>query len=261
MIRAGRRLSQHLSAALARRRDDVVVLAYHLVGAGTGTAVDLPLDDFQRQLDLLQSQRRVLPLTSVVERLAAGEEVRGPTAVLTFDDAYRNFRTHAWPRLREAGLPATLFVPVGFVDGTSPPPLSGADLAAMSWEELREMATEGLEVGSHSLTHPDLRRLGDARLAEESSLSRQRLEDEVGRPVTCFAYPRALWDRRVEAAAAAVYRSAFAAGGRHLRCRALRRPHRLPRVPVRTDLAVPFQRFLDAPLWIEEWLADRVRRW
>jgi peptidoglycan-N-acetylglucosamine deacetylase len=76
--------------------------------------------------------------------------------------------------------------------------------------QIRELATTpGMEVGSHTLTHPDLRRVSNARLVAEVHGSRDWLEDILGMTVTSFCYPRGLHDRRsVRAVAAAGYRLA-----------------------------------------------------
>ena len=84
------------------------------------------------------------------------------------------------------------------------------DRPRLSEGQIRELATiPGMEVGSHTLTHADLRRVSDRQLAEELHGSRAWLEDVLGTTVTAFAYPRGLHDRRsVRAAEAAGYRLA-----------------------------------------------------
>jgi peptidoglycan/xylan/chitin deacetylase (PgdA/CDA1 family) len=54
-----------------------------------------------------------------------------------------------------------------------------------------------MEVGSHTLTHPDLRGLGDAELDAELRGSRAAVEELTGRPCRTFAYPFGLYDERV----------------------------------------------------------------
>jgi peptidoglycan/xylan/chitin deacetylase (PgdA/CDA1 family) len=79
----------------------------------------------------------------------------------------------------------------------------------MTWDELRELAAEGHEVGSHSLSHPILPLCDDARLREETAGSRERLAAALGAPVDSFCYPNGDHDDRVVAAvASAGYRYA-----------------------------------------------------
>lgn len=69
--------------------------------------------------------------------------------------------------------------------------------------QIRELAAiPGMEVGSHTLTHPDLRRVNDTQLAEELGGSRNWLEDILGMAVPAFCYPSGLHDQRSAGAAA-----------------------------------------------------------
>ena len=56
------------------------------------------------------------------------------------------------------------------------------------------------EVGAHSMTHPDLRRLKKVALEHEVNASKAEMEDAIGEPVRMFCYPRGLYNRRVRAA-------------------------------------------------------------
>jgi peptidoglycan/xylan/chitin deacetylase (PgdA/CDA1 family) len=79
----------------------------------------------------------------------------------------------------------------------------------MTWAELRCLATEGHEIGSHSRSHPVLTLCDDQQLQQETQLSRDRMEAEIGQDVTSFCYPNGDFDDRVVAALARTgYRSA-----------------------------------------------------
>jgi peptidoglycan/xylan/chitin deacetylase (PgdA/CDA1 family) len=86
---------------------------------------------------------------------------------------------------------ASIASQVGIELPASPPP----DLGPASWSELREMAAGGIEIGSHTVTHPIVTRVPSDRLAHELRRSRARLEEMLGRPVTSFAYPNGTYDR------------------------------------------------------------------
>jgi peptidoglycan/xylan/chitin deacetylase (PgdA/CDA1 family) len=70
----------------------------------------------------------------------------------------------------------------------------------MSWDQLRALARDGHEVGSHSLSHPILTLVDDAQLEREVAGSRLRLEAELQRPCESFCYPNGDCDERVAAA-------------------------------------------------------------
>lgn len=243
----------------------VTVLAYHLVAGGTSSPVDLPAETFHRHLEELRTRARVKALPTALHDLTSkvqDESGTAPVVAVTFDDAYENFYTRAWPLLREAGIPATLFVPVGWIEGTEGPPLTASHgLGPVSWSQLREMVASGLvHVGSHSWSHRDLRRLPSRELQAELRRSREVLEDRLGVDVDTFCYPRGLWSRSVEPQVGQVYEYAAVGGGRQLTAQNLR-PLRLWRVPLRREMPPSLAPVLRSSWWWEEWLADKTRRY
>ena len=110
------RMSKALHWALFRRH--VTIVMYHGV---VRAPLDVPdrcfVDEqtFARQMEYLKRDFDVIPLRHVVDRLRNGQ-VRRPTAAITFDDGYQNNYDVAWPILRAAGLPATIFLVTGLMD-------------------------------------------------------------------------------------------------------------------------------------------------
>ncbi len=153
---------------------------------------------FRDHMETLAEVAHVVTLDGLVAGLSGGGSAAKTRVVITFDDAFKNFFTTAWPVMRGLGLPVTLYVPVGFVNGESPSPMTGGeDLEAATWEELREGVASGLlTIGSHSWTHPDIRALDRSSAERELGDSRRVLEDRLGTPVTSFCYPRGMWDQR-----------------------------------------------------------------
>jgi peptidoglycan/xylan/chitin deacetylase (PgdA/CDA1 family) len=226
--------------------------------------VDLPLAVFEAQLDEICNHARVVDLAEGLAELGSPSRPGGksrPRVALTFDDAYANFHEVVWPRLEERSLPATLFIPVGFIEGEAPAPIAGTGhMAPCSWSALREMVQSNrLAPGSHSWTHPDLRRTPSAELDRELVESRDHLEQQLGGAVPGFCYPRGLWNGRTERQVAAAYDYAAVGGGRPLTAGRLR-PRRLYRTPIRRDAPASLERLLTAPVWLEEACADRLRR-
>jgi len=76
------------------------------------------------------------------------------------------------------------------------------DSGSCTWEQLREMESAGVEIGSHTVTHPVLTRVSADRLRRELEQSRGRLEEMLARPVTLFCYPNGAYDRTVRDAVA-----------------------------------------------------------
>jgi len=237
------------------------VLAYHLVGAGTTSPVDLPEEVFRRQMEELQALARPVHLADLVERIERPSRSESRLVAVTFDDAFRNFFERVWPVVVEYGIPVTLFVPVGFLEGAAPSPLRGAtDLAPLSWDELREMIRSGLvSVGSHGFLHRDFRRLGADEIGEDLARARETLRRRLGVEARAFCYPRGLWSPRVEQEVARWHDIAVVGGGRRPRAETFA-PLRVSRVPLRRDSPLSLRPILEAPIWIEELVADYARR-
>jgi peptidoglycan/xylan/chitin deacetylase (PgdA/CDA1 family) len=72
-----------------------------------------------------------------------------------------------------------------------------AEFGSIRWEQAREMAANGVEIGSHTATHPILPRLSDERLRQEMRQSKDHIETELRRKVETFCYPNGDSDSRV----------------------------------------------------------------
>ncbi|MFP4573037.1 MAG: glycosyltransferase [Desulfobacterales bacterium] len=71
----------------------------------------------------------------------------------------------------------------------TPPETAPQEYAPATWEELRQMSDNGIEIGSHTLNHPILSKIPSERLADEISASRHILEEKLNKPVYTFSYP------------------------------------------------------------------------
>jgi peptidoglycan/xylan/chitin deacetylase (PgdA/CDA1 family) len=260
LAHASRELVRLAQPLVPRESRGVTILIYHVVGAGTDSPVDLPLDVFRAQLSELREVAQVCSLAAALKHLKAGTDSPRPMVVVTFDDGFDNFRTRAWPLLSELEIPCTLYVPVGFIEGTCGPPLGGAEgLKPISWNGLRELASEPLlTIGSHSWHHRDMRTLGARALQWDLRRSQQRLQDRTGAPIEHFSYPRAKWSRRVEEEVGAFYRTAAVAGGRR-NLHGRFNPLRLARTPIRRDMPIRLTSIVQSSVWLEEWAASCAR--
>lgn len=127
--------------------DHAVVLVYHHVSEETPPSTSVSPEQFAAHLDFLAREGfNVWPLSRILEHLQNGRKLPARTVALTFDDAYRSVYTHALPMLRSRNFPFTIFVTTDYIDGKS--------RLYLSWEQLREMTSQGAEIGNHSLSHP-----------------------------------------------------------------------------------------------------------
>lgn len=220
------------------------ILTYHRVGGGTPDERDVPLAAFERQLDVLVAGP-VVPLDVALDRLSAGDDT--PTVVLTFDDGFVDVHRHAWPRLRDRGLPFTLYLATGYVGGelrwegsTARTPTG----PALSWRQVEELAASPLvTIGNHTHTHVP----PPALTVHELAACDDAVAARLGRRPRHFAYPWGIVVPAVEEELRARYRSAVT--GRVGRNRPGDDPYRLRRVPVRrTDPVAFFAQKVDGGL-------------
>ena len=111
-----------LEGALGGRPDRLAVLTYHRIAEPAarprftpGTLSATPAE-FSEQMEYLARHFKVLALDELLRFLRRDRTLPPRSVLLTFDDAYVDFEEHAWPVLKRAGLPVTLFVPTGYPD-------------------------------------------------------------------------------------------------------------------------------------------------
>jgi peptidoglycan/xylan/chitin deacetylase (PgdA/CDA1 family) len=111
--------------------------------------------------------------------------------VLTFDDGFGDFYTHAFPLMQKYRIRATLYVTTGYVSGRSEWLVheDEIDRQMLTWDELTQVCRGGVECGAHSHSHRPLDELDPEELDIEITRPKQILEDRLGGPVHSFAYP------------------------------------------------------------------------
>jgi peptidoglycan/xylan/chitin deacetylase (PgdA/CDA1 family) len=227
------------------------ILTYHSIDP-SGSVISLDGARWREHARWLASgAARVVPLERILDDLADD----GDDAVaVTFDDGFANFATEAWPPLRERGLPVTVFVVSGHAGATNSWGGRGAagipTLPLLDWDALGRLAEEGVTIGAHSGTHPDLRGLSDQALADELEGAADRIAAETGRRPASFAYPYGARDRRVTAAAGRSYRLCCTTELRALR------PAESPAALPRLD-----SYYFRMPGQLESWGSARFRRY
>jgi peptidoglycan/xylan/chitin deacetylase (PgdA/CDA1 family) len=203
------------------------ILTYHSIDA-SGSPISVDEAAFAKHVRFLTSGRvRVVSLAELEHRSAPLDAV-----AITFDDGLANFAQHAWPLLREHGLPVTLFVVTrragqdnawGDVRHPGVP-----DFPLLGWDALAKLAEEGVELGGHSRTHPHLESLPDGELEAEIAGCALDIAERTGRRPTSFCYPFGTFDGRAVACAARSYLRSCTTELRALSIDDA--PHRLPRL-------------------------------
>lgn len=194
----------HTNGGRVHDTDMRAILTYHSIDT-SGSPISCHPDAFGRHLDWLSSGR--VQLMTVEELLAAPPAL--DAVAVTFDDAFLNFETVAAPRLVDAGVQVTLFVVTGCTGTTNVwngrPERDVPRLPLLDWSSLRRQQEQGVALGAHSRSHPDLTLLSSAALADEIAGSADAIERNIGIRPSVFAYPYG----RVTQALAAVVADTF----------------------------------------------------
>ena len=192
----------------------VWILCYHRIDDKPVQYTVLPPAEFKAQMAYLKTHAfNVVPLTKIVDALQYGEKLPPKTVALTFDDGYKDNYTVAYPILKQYNFPATLFIYPHYISNGG---------AAMKWDQLKKMAADPLiTVESHTLTHPNLVRMGrhlsaadySTKLSQELHQPQAILKQKLGITTPLLAYPYGVYDAKVLSAThAAGYRAAFGIG-------------------------------------------------
>lgn len=181
--------------ALRRRAGKVpgVIVNFHRVADNHGDHwMTVGTSEFAEYLAYLRRYYRIVPLEELRRRLAAGRNTEH-IAAITFDDGYRECATDAVAALERYGLDAAFYVCSSLMDeggGLEHDRAAGFEgLATMRFEEARDLATRGFEIGSHSMSHADFRSASADTIEREVSASKTRIEEITGTRVRGFAVP------------------------------------------------------------------------
>ena len=166
----------------------IPILAYHNFTKDEGSSYDMNIVEFEKQIDYLAAHNySVISLSELLKGLRTDQLPPKPI-VITIDDGFKSTYTLAYPVLKKYNFPATLFLYTNFIEKNS---------HSLTWEEIREMTKNNIEIGSHTLSHCNLLKYQKnenyetylARIRREIFLSKEILKGKIGSEVKFFAYP------------------------------------------------------------------------
>lgn len=234
----------------------VPILMYHSISDGEVAPRFQPYvvrpSTFRQQMARIRENGCTALSVSGFIRARAKGGLPERSVVITIDDGFADFYQNALPVLMKYGLTATLYIVTGCVGGRC----AWLDYAGeghrpvLTWDQIREISTCGIECGAHSHSHPELDVLPAAAARKEILESRAALEACLGWPVASFAYPYGKYCRKVrEMVQGAGFTSACAV--KHALSSNDDDPFSLARIQVPPD--VPLATF-------EQWLQGRGMR-
>lgn len=175
----------------------ILILTYHDFTIEEGSSYDMNIVEFEKQMDYLAAHNySVISLSELLTGLKGGQLPPKPV-VITIDDGFKSNYTLAYPVLKKYNFPATLFIYTNFIEKNN---------GSLTWEEIREMTKNNIEIGSHSLSHYNLLKYKNsenyetylARIRREIFLSKEILESKIGSKVKFFAYPYGVYSPMIK---------------------------------------------------------------
>ena len=250
---------------LGRRPCGIAVraLTYHRFGHTARDPFCVSPEDFEQQMAWIGRQGLAITLDDLDAFLRGERTLRQNAVLVTIDDGNPCVLSRALPIAARHGVPLVSFVPAGELvpDHTKRTANPESTDARLTEDELRQLASGGVAIGSHALSHRSLARLPADTQRTEAERSRAVLAALTGRPVESFAYPfgtRADYDdRTTETLRAAGYRLAFTS--QHGAITRDSDPLRLPRVKVEGGESLWMfraitQGAMDGWRWVDRWL-------
>jgi peptidoglycan/xylan/chitin deacetylase (PgdA/CDA1 family) len=165
---------------------NVPIVMYHYIRVNPnprdrlGFGLSVTPADFESQVSWLAiNGYHAIDLVDLERYLAGVQGLPSRPVVLTFDDGYRDFYTTAYPILKAHSFTAVTYVVSGFIGAPG----------YMTAAQLVQLDAVGIEIGAHTVTHPDLTLLGAASSQHEVRDSKAMLEGLLKHPVVDFCYP------------------------------------------------------------------------
>ncbi|MFH1996952.1 MAG: polysaccharide deacetylase family protein [Candidatus Omnitrophota bacterium] len=171
----------------------VIIVGYHqIVPSGSAMRYALKKSDLERQIRWLkENDFRIMSLADLLRVLHDPAAFPRKGAVFTFDDCLDCHFEVVVPALREFGYTGCFFAPVGLI----------GKKGYLNWEQLGEMARQGMEVGSHGFSHDLLDTMPKERLTRELKDSKEILEKRLRTRCDLFSVPRGYYNRNILRAA------------------------------------------------------------
>jgi len=212
------------------------ILMYHSIADDSDDPFSVAVNDFREQISWLSEKGfEVVSLSFLLQSLRTRNYKNlQRKVVITFDDGYRDFVTNALPSLLARRASATVFLVTDMLGGRASWNEFEPYAQLMSEDEARYIKAQGISLGSHTATHPNLTLLDHDDLKWQLTASRDSLT-RLGESFYTFSYPRGQWSNQiVDAVKASGYECAVAVG-EDTRL-TVTKTYLLPRITMRRDM-------------------------
>lgn len=160
--------------------DGIPVLNYHLVNKQKLNALSITPEQFDEQMAYLHKNGyTTISPDQLLDYLQDNKPLPEKPILITFDDGYEDTYTEAYPILQKYNFTATVFLVTDYVDSER----------YITWEQVKEMNTNGFTFGSHTLSHVSLAKISNEEAEHQLVKSREAIEWRIKKPVKYFAHP------------------------------------------------------------------------
>lgn len=177
------------------QRKKLIVIYYHRVLKSEEFSdvkvknIVVNIKSFEEQIKFISERYNAVSEKDIISAVERRGKMPEFPIWITFDDGYKDNYTNAFPILKKYSIPATFFVTTGYVNKTATPEVHFDNDIFMNWQEIKEVAEEGISIGAHTVSHRILSTLSDREVEKEIIESKNEIEQRLGKSVISFAYP------------------------------------------------------------------------
>lgn len=173
---------------------EAAILLYHSVDSDGAFHAIRP-EEFMRQMEYLRRNYSIVSLDEIRSFVEKGNSLPKKSVAITFDDGYYDNYLNVYPYFRKHKLPAAVFLTTGYCGKKTL--LDGIPLKMLGWNEIKEMSQNNITIGAHTITHPNLQKIGLEEAKNEILGSKEEIEKNIERDVNYFAYPLGMYTNEI----------------------------------------------------------------
>jgi peptidoglycan/xylan/chitin deacetylase (PgdA/CDA1 family) len=161
------------------KRFRTIIILYHEISDEAQSKYSVSIENFKNQMGYIKKHFNTISLNSLINNEDTSHTLMD-TVAITFDDGHKDNFLNAHPVLKKYKLQATIFLISRFI---------GSRDDILDVEEIKTMEKDGIDFGSHTLTHKVLSEIDGNEATKEINNSKAELENILGKKIQFFAYP------------------------------------------------------------------------
>ena len=165
---------------ILKRFRTFIILYHEISNNGIKTGYSVSKENFEKHISYVKHHYNVISLNDLIRNIGKKSDMLTDNIVITFDDGYKDNFLNAYPVLKKYNLNATIFLVSKLI---------GNKEEILNLDEIKVMEKDGIDFGSHTVTHKVLSDIDINTATKEINHSRIELENLLNRKIQYFAYP------------------------------------------------------------------------